>query len=106
MASTAVDKGAAKPEAEEVKRLQTELETLKKEFEARLSAVESLLPKAGIPAPAEPQVSPETLAMIAVAVTAYLGKKVKIRSARLIPTVNSWAQAGRATVQASHNLKR
>ncbi len=106
MASTAVNKDAAKPEAEEVKRLQAELETLKKEFEARLSAVEALFPNAGTPAPAEQQVSAETLAMIAVAVTAYLGKKVKIHSAKLMPTVNPWAQAGRATVQASHNLKR
>jgi hypothetical protein len=44
--------------------------------------------------------------MIAVAVTAYLGKKVKIHAAQLIPTTSSWAQTGRAIVQASHNLKR
>ena len=36
MASTAVEKGAAKMEAEaDVKKLQTELTALKKEFEAR-----------------------------------------------------------------------
>jgi hypothetical protein len=106
MASTAMDKGAAKLEAEsEVKKLQAELDALKKEFEARISAMEALLPQAGI-AVAEEQVSAETLAMIAVAVTAYLGKKVKIRSARLVPGVNPWAQVGRAIVQTSHNLKR
>jgi hypothetical protein len=106
MASTAAETGVAKMEAEaEVKRLQTELDALKKEFEARISAMEALLPKAGAPAAEEP-VSAETLAMIAVAVTAYLGKKVKIRSARLIPTVNQWGQTGRTIVQASHNLKR
>ena len=105
MASTGI-KDAAKLEAEtEVKRLQDELSTLKKEFEARLSAVEALLPKAGAPV-AEETVPAETLAMIAVAVTAFLGKKVKIRSARLVPTVNQWTQAGRAIVQASHNLNR
>jgi type VI protein secretion system component VasF len=105
MASTAVEKGAAKLEAEaEVKRLQTELEALKKEFEARISAMEAVLPKAQ--APAAEEVSAETLAMIAAAVTAYLGKKVKIRSARLMPTVNQWTQAGRTVIQASHNLKR
>jgi hypothetical protein len=106
MASTAVDKGAAKMEAEsEVKKLRAELEALKTEFEARLSAVEALLPKAGVPA-AEEQVSAETLAMIAAAVTAYLGKKVKIRSARLMPTANQWTQVGRHIVQDAHNPKR
>ncbi len=67
--------------------------------------MEAQLPKAEA-AEAEEHVSAETLAMIAAAVTAFLGKKVKIRSAQLLPTVNSWAQAGRAIVQASHNLKR
>lgn len=106
MTITAMAQGAAKMEAEaEVKRLQNELDALKKEFQARLSAVEALLPKAGVP-PAVEQVSSETLALIAAAVTAYFGKKVKIRSARLIPAVNQWGQAGRATIQASHNLKR
>jgi hypothetical protein len=106
MASTAMEKNAAKQGAEaEVKRLQAELDALKKEFEARMSAVEAMLPRAGAPA-AEEQVSVETLAMIAAAVTAYLGKKVKIRSAQLIPTVNQWSQSGRAIVHASHNLKR
>jgi hypothetical protein len=104
MAITAMAEGAAKMEAE-VKRLQNELDALKKEFQARLSAVEALLPKTGVPAAAE-QVSPETLALIGAAVTAYLGKKVKIRSARMISTVNPWGQAGRTTIQASHNLKR
>jgi hypothetical protein len=101
----AAETGVAKDAAAEVKRLQTELDALKKEFEARISAMEALLPKAGAPAAEEP-VSAETLAMIAAAVTAYLGKKVKIRSARLLPTVNQWTQTGRAIVQASHNLKR
>lgn len=107
MASTATEKGASKmdPEAD-VKRLQGELDALKKEFEARISAMEALLPKAAAPAAAEEEVSSETLAMIAVAVTAYLGKKVKIRSARLMPTVDQWTQAGRTVVMASHNLKR
>jgi hypothetical protein len=46
------------------------------------------------------------LAIIAVAVTAFLGKKVRIRSAHLLPSGNTWGQAGRAIVQASHNLNR
>jgi len=106
MANTAMAQNTANMEAEaEVKRLQNELDALKKEFEARLSAVEALLPKAAVPAAAE-QVSVETLAVIAAAVTTFLGKKVRIRSARLIPTVNQWGQAGRTTIQASRNLTR
>lgn len=52
-------------------------------------------------------IAPETLLVIAAAVTAYLGKKVKIRSARMIyshENYNSWSQQGRVFVQASHNL--
>jgi hypothetical protein len=106
MASTAMEKGAAKMEAEaEIKKLQSELEALKKDFEARISAMEALLPKAVAPVEEE-QISTETLAMIAAAVTAYLGKKVKIRSARVIPDANHWTQTGRAIVQDLHNLKR
>ena len=77
-------------------------EALKKEFSARLEQLEARV----LPTPAEENVSPEILAVIAVAVTAFLGKKVKIRSARLTFQTTSWAQAGRATVQASHNLNR
>jgi hypothetical protein len=48
----------------------------------------------------------ETLVLIAAAVSAFLGKSVTLRSARLIhPSEGSaWAQQGRVFVQASHNL--
>jgi len=95
-----MEKDAAK-EAE-IRTLKSELEALKKEFSARLEQLEARV----LPTPAEENVSPEILAVIAVAVTAFLGKKVKIRSARLTYQTTSWAQAGRATVQASHNLNR
>lgn len=102
MATIALEKNAATEE--EVQALHAELEALKKEFSARISAMEALLPKKA--EAAEEHISAEMLAVIAAAVTAFLGKKVKIRSAHLMPTVNSWAQAGRAIVQASHNLQR
>jgi hypothetical protein len=55
------------------------------------------------------EVTPETLVVIAAAVTAYLGKKVRVRSAKLLlppgPVVNSWVQRGRTMVQGSHNLR-
>jgi len=53
-------------------------------------------------------VSPEIVVVIAAAVTAFLGKKVRIRSAKRLQSpyeiVNPWAQQGRVIVQASHNL--
>jgi hypothetical protein len=59
------------------------------------------------PVAAGEEVSPETLLVIAAAVTAYLGKKVRIRSAKVVyspDSFNAWSQQGRVFVQASHNL--
>jgi hypothetical protein len=53
------------------------------------------------------QVTPKTLSVIAAAVTEFLGKKVRIRSARMLQAphaVSHWARQGRVTVQASHNV--
>jgi hypothetical protein len=53
------------------------------------------------------QVTPETLVVIAAAVTAFLGKKVRIRSAKLLQhraaAASAWAQQGRAAVHGSHH---
>lgn len=59
--------------------------------------------------PAPKPVTPEIIAVIAAAVTAALGKKVRIRSAKLLQPLpdfvtSPWAQQGRVFVQASHNL--
>jgi len=55
------------------------------------------------------EVAPEMLVVIAAAVTAFLGKKVRIRSAKMLQSpyeiVNPWSQQGRVFVQASHNLR-
>jgi len=55
------------------------------------------------------EVSAEILVVIAAAVTAFLGKKVRIRSAKQLQSpyeiVNPWSQQGRVIVQASHNLR-
>jgi len=57
----------------------------------------------------EEEVSAETLAMIAGVVTSFLGKPVRIRSAKMLQSpyeiVNPWAQQGRVFVQASHTLR-
>ena len=53
---------------------------------------------------------PETLVMLAAAVTSYLGKRVRIRSARLVKpgqeAAATWARHGRAAIQTSHRLPR
>jgi methylmalonyl-CoA carboxyltransferase large subunit len=55
------------------------------------------------------EVTPEVLVLIAAAVTAFLGKKVRVRSANMLQSpyevVNPWSQQGRVFVQASHNLR-
>ena len=55
------------------------------------------------------EVTPEVLVMIAAAVTAFLGKKVRIRSAKMLQSpyevVNPWSQQGRVYVQALHYLR-
>ncbi len=64
-------------------------------------AAQSLMPNR------EEEITPELLLVIAAAVTAFLGKKVRVRSARLLPNpeiFSAWAQQGRVFVQASHNL--
>jgi hypothetical protein len=55
------------------------------------------------------EVPPETLSAIAAAVTAFLGKKVKIHSAKMLQTpdgADRWAREGRVMIQTSHNLAK
>jgi hypothetical protein len=70
---------------------------------ATLLAREAAAPAHG-PA-GEDEVSPETVAILAATITAFLGKKVRIRSARLVQapheSVSPWAQHGRVFVQAA-----
>ena len=55
------------------------------------------------------EVTPEMLVVITAAVTAFLGKKVRIRSAKMLQSpyevVNPWSQQGRVFVQASHIMR-
>jgi hypothetical protein len=56
------------------------------------------------------EITPETLGTITEAVTALLGRKVRVRSVKILPTpdatVNPWAQHGRAVVQGSHDFSK
>jgi methylmalonyl-CoA carboxyltransferase 12S subunit len=59
------------------------------------------------PAPVVPEeITPDVLIVLTAAVSAFLGKKAKIRGARLMRPAqsNAWAQQGRVFVQASHAL--
>jgi len=101
-----------------VEELKRELARLRLDFDTRVAALEQKLAAAApdsketreplpLPPPVQPEVSPEIVAIIAAAVTAFLGKKVKIRHARRIDSgTTPWAQQGRAIIQASHNLAR
>lgn len=57
---------------------------------------------------ASDEITPETLAKITETITALLGRKVRIRSVRILETpdaiANPWAQQGRAVIQASRNF--
>jgi uncharacterized protein len=57
------------------------------------------------------QTKPEIVAALTAAATAFLGKKTRVRSAQLLPSVQqdtagAWAQQGRMTVQTSHNPRQ
>lgn len=60
------------------------------------------------PTPRVPdEITPEILMVLTAAVSAFLGKKAKIRRARVAQHAglsSAWAQQGRVFVQASHNL--
>jgi hypothetical protein len=53
------------------------------------------------------EIPTEILVLISAAVTRFLGKPVRIRSAKMLQSpyeiVNPWAQQGRVILQASHN---
>ena len=59
--------------------------------------------------PASAEVTPEIIVVLAAAAAAYLGKNVRVRSAKALQppygAVNLWAQQGRVSIQASHNWR-
>jgi len=82
---------------------------------AQVPATKALPAPVQVAAPAAPapvakpaEIAPELLVVMAAAVTVFLGKQVRIRSAKMLQSpyeiVNPWAQQGRVFVQASHNL--
>lgn len=97
--------------AENVERLQQEMAKQSKmlaELSRRIMESSRATPAAQTPAVHEKPISPDVLVIIAAAVSAFLGKKIRIRSARMLQSpyeiVNPWSQQGRVSVQASHSL--
>jgi methylmalonyl-CoA carboxyltransferase large subunit len=91
-----------KEQEERLTKLEMALSKVAKETADMAATVEAAASEA------EDEVTPELMAVIAAAVTAFLGKKVKIHQARLVnpEVVSPWAQQGRVFVQASHALAR
>ena len=98
-------------DGEEIKALWAAIEVLRHHMQGRIDALEAEVAALKARLPAEEEIAPETLVMLAAAATAYLGVKVRIRSARRLPAagdgVRPWAQQGRVFVQsATHTLRR
>jgi methylmalonyl-CoA carboxyltransferase large subunit len=73
---------------------------------AALETAAGINPRAPVvvpPTPAAEGLSEELVLVISAAIAAFLGKKPHIRQIRLIGTA-AWAQQGRVTIQASHDL--
>jgi outer membrane murein-binding lipoprotein Lpp len=95
-----------------VKTLQARVAELGRLQEARAQQGEVAAISAAAPnesAPKQEEVKPEIVAALTAAATAFLGRKARIRSARLVPAAQdgagAWAQQGRVIVQTSHNLR-
>jgi hypothetical protein len=96
-----------------IKVLQAEVAELGESGELQAAAtefdMEAAAPATDEPVHPEAEVTAEIMAVIAAAATAFLGRKVRILSAKLLQSpeeaVNAWSQQGRVFVQASHNLR-
>jgi methylmalonyl-CoA carboxyltransferase 12S subunit len=55
------------------------------------------------PQKAQPEMTEEELLVVSAALAAYLGVRVHIKRIRLLSS-HAWAQQGRVSIQASHNL--
>lgn len=107
-------------ETESVTALLEEVNQRLRELDQRLGKLELRMGGAPVPVvsapPAAPvpvapkkedeEIAPEVLMVIAAAVAAFMGKKARIRRVRrsATPGMNPWAQQGRVSIQASHNV--
>jgi hypothetical protein len=98
--------------SQKLDQLQTEMARQSKvlaELTAKLSGAAVLAEADRAKTANEAAIAPEMLVIIAAAVSSFLGKKIRIRSARMLQSpyeiINPWSQQGRVSVQASHTLR-
>jgi methylmalonyl-CoA carboxyltransferase 12S subunit len=58
---------------------------------------------AAVKEPAAPEITEEEILAITAALGAYLGVRIRLKQIRLLSSP-AWAQQGRVSIQASHNL--
>jgi hypothetical protein len=92
----------------QIDSLSAKITALEETASARTAALAPGKIEASAAPGASDEITPETLAAIVETITALLGRKVHIRSVKILETPNAianpWAQHGRAVVQASHDL--
>jgi methylmalonyl-CoA carboxyltransferase large subunit len=69
----------------------------------RLERLEAAAAPPLLPAPTKPDITEDDLIAISAALGAYLGVRVRIKQIRLLSS-HAWAQQGRVSIQASHNI--
>jgi methylmalonyl-CoA carboxyltransferase large subunit len=100
--------------AEILEKVQAQLTALSERIEQLEAAAQKQSPPAVAPAtipvvqelsslPAKPEITNEEIIAISAALGAYLGVRVRIRRIRLLGS-RAWAQQGRVSMQASHNV--
>jgi hypothetical protein len=75
------------------------------QFEELKGLLERVLLRLDAVAP-ENAVPPEHLAIMSAVFAAYIGKRVRVRSARPVRPHSSWAQAGRVSLHSQRHLTR
>jgi methylmalonyl-CoA carboxyltransferase large subunit len=97
--------GNSSPVSNALEALREEVARLNQRV-AALEAAAGVRPHVPGPAPSAPEaveLSEELIVVISAAIAAFLGKRPHIRQIRLLGAA-AWAQQGRVTIQASHNL--
>jgi methylmalonyl-CoA carboxyltransferase large subunit len=89
--------------AEALEKVQLELASLKPPAANEAMAEPEVKEPAPPPEPPKPEITEEELIAISAALGAYLGIRIRIKQIRLLGS-HAWAQQGRVSIQASHNL--
>jgi len=88
--------------SERVERLEADASNVKQPPDSVSTEVQVAKEAAPV-APVKTEITEEELIAISAALAAYLGVRVRIKQIRLLSS-HAWAQQGRVSIQASHNL--